>query len=109
MMNQIVIALVTKSASSTRLSSISRRAGALGLLADDDDGNPQRRRLLLNASGIRDDERGLRHQAHEAVVRHGLEQRDALVAAEALVHGTAHVRIQMYGIDDVRFGMAAND
>jgi hypothetical protein len=61
-----------------RVGSPRGRDRALGGGPERQAGHPQRGRLLLNAAGVREDDGGTLHQAHEIEIRQGLQQAEAL-------------------------------
>ena len=58
----------------------------------------ERRRLLLYAPRVGEDDVGLAHEMYECEIVQGLDELDVGMAAKEPEHGLPHVRVQVYGV-----------
>ena len=78
--------------------------GPLGLVAQDEGGHVERRRLLLDSAGVGEHQGRAGQEPDELLVVHGLDDADVAERAEHRVHGAADVRVRVHREDEVDLG-----
>ncbi len=86
-----------------------RRLATLRRFAHDQSRHVERRRLLLDAAGIGDDQVGLRQQMDELAVARGRHRKDSRVGADLLAHGVGDFGVRVNRDDHTDIGMTVND
>ncbi len=79
--------------------------GPLGGAAQDEHGNAQGGRFLLDAARVGQDHGGARHQPHERDVRQRVDQADVGQRSQHSPRGLAHPRVVVHRVHEVELGM----
>jgi len=81
--------------------------GALGDLAQDEDGLREARRLFLRAAGVGEHQRAAFHQVDEFLIVDRRHQGDIRLPGQRAVDDSAHVGVGVHGVNDMHVGPAA--